>query len=144
MTVFLYIMMNNLKSNTLETLLSGDQSLTLRAKVIEYVREALAYDKGYVVLEVQDLDSFEFGFYHTFGDYVKPRYDETRNEIINRIIYTIKCDEMTKYKNDMEHVNQIIEFLYNYCAGYLSANQLFEEYKIKDYSLVFNNIKEKK
>ena len=102
-----------------------------------YVREALIYDKGYLVFEVKDLSSFEFDFYYSSGTEIKVNYDETKDETRNRILYTINCNDLRTKKVD---IDLLMKYLYNYIVGFISANILFEKYGVKDYSYMFKEI----
>ena len=116
---------------------SQDQSLELQSKIISYVREALSCNKGYLIFEVKNLETFEFDFYYSSGSEIVPRYDETREETISRILYTIDCAEFYDKHVSTESLNKIMSNLYNYVVGFLCSNVLYERYGIKDYSHLF-------
>lgn len=114
--------------------ISQDQTLALQSQVLAYVREALTYDKGYCVLAVKDLGSFEFEYYYSDGSNIEARPDETRLETIDRILITLSCSELKNIKNGTANINDVIRFVYNYIVGILSSNFLAEKYKILDHS----------
>jgi len=110
--------------------ITQDQSFVLQSQVISYVREALIYDKGYVVFAVKDMDAFEFEFYHTDGDSVNALYEETRNETVDRVMFNIDCKVFCKLKTDDKALTDVMRYLYNYFVGQLSATALFDRFKI--------------
>lgn len=116
---------------------SQDQSLALQGKIIEYVREALIYDTGYLILEIRDLGSFDFNFYYSSGSEIEAKYDETRDETIDRILYTLSCSEFKEKCESGAKLSVIMQYLYNYIVGFISANVLCEKYGIKDHSTIF-------
>ena len=117
--------------------LTQDQMLVLQSKILDFVREALVYDKGYVVFEITNLGVFEFNIYYSDGSTIDAQYEETRIETIDRILYTIDCKELSKYKNDTMIINDIIRYLYNYVVGMISSNILEETHHIKNFSFIF-------
>ena len=117
--------------------LTQDQMLVLQSKILDFVREALVYDKGYVVFEITNLGVFEFNIYYSDGSKIDAQYEETRTETIDRILYTIDCKELSKYKNDTMIINDIIRYLYNYVVGMISSNILEETHHIKNFSFIF-------
>ena len=117
--------------------LTQDQMLVLQSKILDFVREALVYDKGYVVFEITNLGVFEFNIYYSDGSTIDAQYEETRTETIDRILYTIDCKELNKYKNDTMIINDIIRYLYNYVVGMISSNILEETHHIKNFSFIF-------
>ena len=117
--------------------LTQDQMLVLQSKILDFVREALVYDKGYVVFEITNLGVFEFNIYYSDGSTIDAQYEETRTETIDRILYTIDCKELNKYKNDTMIINDIIRYLYNYIVGMISSNILEETHHIKNFSFIF-------
>ncbi len=122
-----------------ESSISQDQSLVLQSQVLAYVREVLVYDKGYVVFAVKDRDTFEFEIYHTDGNSIAAIYEETRDETIDRILFTIDCKEFCKLKNDTKALNVCMKYLYNYFIGVLSYLALQTNYDIKDETDIFRN-----
>jgi len=60
-----------------DSAITQDQTMSLQSKIIDFVREALVYNKGYVVFEVVDLDAFEFNFYYSDGSTVEAHYNVT-------------------------------------------------------------------
>ena len=125
---------------TSNTKVTQDQSLELQSKIIAYVREALVYDNGYLVFEVKDLSSFEFDFYYSSGSEIKVLYEETRDESLDRILFVINCKDFHKTTNN-DDLNVIMVYLYNYVVGFISANILYDKYKVKDYSHIFKDTK---
>ena len=117
--------------------LTQDQMLVLQSKILDFVREALVYDKGYVVFEITNLGVFEFNIYYSDGSTIDAQYEETRTDTIDRILYTIDCKELNKYKNDTMIINDIIRYLYNYVVGMISSNILEETHHIKNFSFIF-------
>lgn len=122
-----------------ESSISQDQSLVLQSQVLAYVREALVYDKGYVVFAVKDRDTFEFEIYHTDGNSIAAIYEETRDETIDRILFTIDCKEFCKFKNDTKTLNVCMKYLYNYFVGALNYIELQTKYGIKDETDIFRD-----
>ena len=112
--------------------ISQDQSFVLQSQVISYVRETLVYDKGYVVFAVKDLDAFEFEFYHTDGHRINALYEETRDETIERIMFVIDCKMFCKLKTDDKALTDVMKYLYNYFVGQISAQSLFDRFKISN------------
>jgi len=121
--------------------ITQDQTLVLQSKILDFIREALVYDKGYVVFEVANLGVFEFNIYYSDGSTVDAHYDETRTETIDRILYTIDCKELKKYKSNNIIINEIIKYLYNYVIGMISSNILEETHHIKNFSFIFKKNK---
>jgi len=117
--------------------ITQDQTLLLQSKILDFVREALVYDKGYVVLEIANLGIFEFNIYYSDGSTVDVHYDETRFETIDRILYTINCKELKKYKSDKLIIGEIIGYLYNYVVGMISSSILEETHHIRNFSFIF-------
>jgi len=120
-----------------DTAITQDQTLVLQSKIIEFVREALVYNKGYVIFEVVDLSAFEFNFYYSDGSTVKAQYEETRSETIDRILFTLDCTELKRREYSGDRINDIIRYLYNYMFGALGVRILNEKHGIKDASHVF-------
>jgi len=120
--------------------ISQDQRLELQAKLISFVKETLIYDEGYVVFEVKDLGSFEFDFYYSSGSEIKVSYEETRDETTNRILFTLDCAALHRNKKARDNLNHIINYLYNYIVGFISANILYEKYGVKDFSYLFKDL----
>ena len=122
-----------------ESSISQDQSLVLQSQVLAYVREALVYDKGYVVFAVKDRSTFEFEIYHTDGNSIAAQYEETREETIDRILFTISCADFCKYKNDSKALNVCMKYLYNYFLGALNYVELVDTYGISDLTDMLRN-----
>lgn len=120
-----------------ELKISRDQSLGLRAKLIEYMREALANKKGWVIFEVKDLDTFEFDFYYSSNGEIVVRYEEPKEATLDRILYTINCQELTSISNIDDTIDDMLQHLYNYIIGFISANILHDKYGLGDHSLTF-------
>lgn len=120
-----------------DTNITQDQALVLQSKIIEYIREALVYNKGYVIFELVDLSAFEFNFYYSDGSSVKAQYDETRSETIDRILFTIDCKELKRREFTGDRINDIIKYLYSYIVGIIGTKILYEKHGIKDVSLIF-------
>lgn len=107
---------------------------------MSFVREALVYDKGYVVFEVKDLDSFDFDFYYSSGTEINVNYGETKDETKNRILYALSCEEFHNNKYTNENIDSIMQYMYNYIVGFISANILFEKCGVKDHSYRFKEM----
>ncbi len=120
--------------------ISQDQRLELQSKLIGFVREALIYDTGYIIFEVKDLNSFDFDFYYSSGSEIKVSYEETRDETLNRILFTLDCASLHENKKARDNLNKIINYLYNYVVGFISANILYEKYGVKDFSYLFKEL----
>lgn len=131
--------MDNTMLDFSDTAITQDQTMALQSKIIEFVREALIYNKGYVIFEVLDLDDFTFNFYYSEGSSIAAKYDETREETIERILFTIDCKELKRREYTGERINNIIRYLYNYVVGQVSANIMYEKYGIRDVSLIFKD-----
>lgn len=93
------------------------------------------------MFEVANLGVFEFNIYYSDGFKIDAHYDETRTETIDRILYTIDCKELKKYKSNNIIINKIIRYLYNYVIGMISSNILEETHHIKDFSFIFKENK---
>ncbi len=126
--------------STNDTKISRDQRLELQSKIMGFVREALVYDKGYVVFEVKDLSSFDFDFYYSSGSEINVNYEETKDETKNRILYTLDCSELHGNNKANDSIDLLMQYLYNYIVGFISANILFEKYGIKDHSMKFKEM----
>ncbi len=122
------------------TEMKQDQTLALQSKILEFIREALIYDKGYVVFEIKNLDAFEFNVYYSDGSKIDAQYDETRDETIDRILYTIDCAGLNKHKGDTRKIDDIIRYLYNYIVGLISASNLHKKCGIRDVSYIFKQV----
>lgn len=122
-----------------DTKITQDQSLALKSKIIDYVRNALIYNRGYLVFEVKDLSSFEFDFYYSSGVEIEARYEETREETINRIIYTLECKQLREANVSADYLDKIMLYLYNYIVGFISSNVLYEKYNVEDKSWIFRD-----
>jgi len=117
--------------------ISQHQRLELQSKIISYINEAMSYDNGYLVFECKDLGEFDFDYYYSSGSEIMPRYDETREESIARILFTINCREFNNVSDLNTYLNKIMVYIYNYVVGFISGNVLFERYKIRDHSFIF-------
>ncbi len=131
--------MENYMFDMTESSISQDQSLVLQSQVLAYVREALVYDKGYVVFAVKDRSTFEFEIYHTDGNSIAAQYEETRDETIDRILFTIDCKVFCKLKKDAKALNVCMKYLYNYFLGALNYLDLQEKFGISDETDIFRN-----
>ena len=123
--------------NMSDSSISQDQSLALQSAIIAFVRDARVYKIGYEVFEVKDLSTFEFCHYYSDGKNLDVTPDETRNETIDRILFTIDCAELWRIKDDSELVNYTMKYLFNYCIGIISANVLYEKHGISDKTVIF-------
>ena len=117
--------------------LGQDQTLALQSQLMEYIRDALVYDKGYMVFSIKDLSTFEFTNYYSDGNNIDVMYEETRDETIERILYVIDCADLTYARGNGELISDILKYLFNYVVGIISANLLHEKYNIKDFSHIF-------
>ena len=131
--------MENKMFNMAEPSISQDQSLALQSQVLAFVREALIYDKDFVVFAVKELGTFEFEFYHTDGKRINALYEETREETIDRILFTIDCSQLCKIKGDTNAINDIMKYLYNYVVGVLSVYTMHDRFDIVDRSNMFRD-----
>lgn len=113
---------------------SQDQTLALQSQVLSYVREALNYDKGCLVFSIKDLSAFEFEIYYSDGNNVDARYEETREETIRRILFTLNCKELKSVKGDINAINDLIRYLFNYIVGVISLHVMNEKYSVADHS----------
>ena len=120
-----------------ESSLSQDQSLAIQSKVLEYIREALVYDKGYVILSVVDIGQLEFDIFYSNGNDINAVYEETREETIDRILYTIDCADLRRIRGDSGNVNHVIRYIYNFVVGAIGLNVLYEKYGVVDCSARF-------
>ena len=117
--------------------ITQDQRLALQSKLIEYMREALAQEKGWVVFEVEDLETFEFDFYYSSSGEIKSRIEEPKQQTLDRILFTINCVELNALGDVDEDLDSMLKHLYNYIIGFISVNKLYEKYGISDHSSVF-------
>lgn len=116
---------------------SQDQTLALQSQLLSFMREALVHDKGYIVFSIKDLSSFEFTYYYSDGHNVDVLYEESREETVDRILYTIDCECLKSIRGDSEKVGHILRYLFNYIVGGISAGVLTDKYGVKDHSLIF-------
>ncbi len=117
--------------------ISQDQSLALQSEILDFVRSAILVDKGFQVLEVVDMDTFEFCNYYSDGSKIDARPDETRDETIDRIIYTIDCANLRKIKDRPGALKEVMGSLYAYIAGALAAAEMEKNYGVYDKTLIF-------
>ena len=117
--------------------LSEDQALALQSAILAYMREALTYDRGFMVFAVKNLDLFEFEFYYSNGSTVDVKYEETRQETVERILYTLDCSELNHENNKDINKDDVIKCIYNYVVGILSVNVLSVKFDIMDHSGIF-------
>lgn len=120
---------------------SQTDRLELQSKIIGYIRDALIYDKGYMILELSDSDDGIVDYYYSSGKEIKSRYEETREETVDRIIYTINCEQLKSKTFADIALNKLIDYLYLYVAGYIALNNLTNNLGIIDYSYVFGDKK---
>lgn len=118
--------------------LTENQSLSLQSKVIEFVRDALVYDRGYMVFSVRDTEAFEFKSFYSDGTQIDAEYSETRQETIDRILFTINCKDFYEKRGTID-VNLVIRHIYHYVVGVLSLNVLYDSFEIKDASSIFRS-----
>lgn len=122
-----------------------DQSLALQSKILDYFRNALTLNKGYMVFEVVDASTFEFDFYYSSGSEIRATYEETREETVARIVYTIDCAELRSIENIDEYLSDIMRYIFNFIVGFISAGILWEQHGVKDHSAMFiDNFKDLK
>ncbi len=116
--------------------ISQDQSLALQSEILDFIRSAIGVDKGYEVLEIADLETFEFCHYYSDGSKIDARPDETRDETIDRVLFTIDCAQLKKIKDDREELNHVMSLIYDYAVGAISSWLLRENFNIEDYTNV--------
>ena len=112
--------------------------LELQSKIIGYIKDALIYDKGYMILELSDSYNGIIDYYYSSGKEIKSRYEETREETVERIVYVINCEQLKGKEFSDSSLNNIMNYLYAYVTGYIAANELTGSFGITDHSYVFD------
>lgn len=126
--------MGSIFRNNTEDKIMQQQSLHIQSKLIAFVQETLVYDSGYVVLEIKDEETFELDFYYSTQEMI-PRYDETRDETIERILFTLECGVL----NSNSNIPEIISSLYYIVVGKLYSRIIDDKFSIIDRTEIFQS-----
>lgn len=126
----------------MKDLLFSDAQLKMLDKVVEDgLREALLYDKGYIIFSVNDPSLLSVDYYYSHVGELRVDYGESIDETKEKICFVLECKTVRENVN-YENKFDIIKYcMINHIKGMACYCILNEKLHVSDFVTMFNTLK---